>query len=752
MLRSLRALSALPLAATLALSTPAAAQYAFSSSEAAFDSTFAATPIALTGAVIDEGGAPISGATLTAIGWGFAAGNNGLSAASNAAGAFTFGSLARRSVLLRVEHPGYYTEIVAIDLHRPLAEASTDAGDIVLTLQKPGRARLIFGGDSMFGRRFTDSDEDGIQGEAGDLIRPTTRAGDATSVMRYLADALGAADYSLVNLETPVTAYPEVPHPYKSFTFSTHPETLAGLLSAGVDGVSLGNNHVYDYLEPGLLDTLIETSDAGLDWCGAGLTESEAEASMIYRTVGNGVQVALQGFDLIVNDGTTEPAYALVARDPPHAKAGALEMSAANITTFLTTAAPTRLAIPVLHGGGEYSDYPTSLVRSRMVQAAQGGATVVVAHHPHEVQGVGLLQTPGGPRFVLMSLGNLVFDQDVFETFQSYIAMVDLDQTAPGVGQVRKIQLVPFHIEGYVPKPVAGEHLARIGRHVGHLSTTLPAAADGMTGAVVFPAGNRIVVAGGPAGYSTTDTVTNLSAALTGGATGALEYQRLDPADMLAHVQTSTPRLCEVGRELGIYGDFEDLDVDAQYGEGFMWDQSSVRSLENSVTRSGNGAMVFLRLGSSTSTASTFMKNRVRFTPGKALTLRGFLKGSNAGQTQVQVYWYTEGGTSISNSTVYTRAAGTYDWEPFSVDLTAPANAGSVRAYYRASPPASGEANTFLDDVALIQWEQSIADASPGWALPSPNAWSFLRCSGGGGSSVDISLTHRLFAPAPMVP
>lgn len=746
------ALTALPLAAALTLAPPAAAQYAFTTSEASFDSTFAATPIALTGAVVDEGGAPISGATVTAIGWGVAAGNHGLSAGTSAAGTFTLASLDRRSVLLRVEHPGYYTEIVAIDLHRPLAEASTDTGDIVLTLQKPGRARLIFGGDSMFGRRFSDSDEDGIQGEAGDLIRPTTRAGDATGVMRYLADALGAADYSLVNLETPVTAFPEVPHPYKTYTFSSHPETLAGLLSAGVDGVSLGNNHVYDYMEPGLLDTLIETSDAGLDWCGAGLSESEAEASMIYRTVGDGVQVALQGFDLIVNDGTTEPAYALVARDPPNAKAGALEMSSANISGFLGAAAPSRLAIPVLHGGTEYSDYPSSLVRSRMVQAAQGGATLVVAHHPHEVQGVGFLQTAGGPRFVLMSLGNLVFDQDVFETFPSYIAMVDLDQSAPGVGQVRKIQLVPFHIEGYVPKLVAGEQLSRIGRHVGHLSTTLPAAADGMTGAVVFPAGNRIVVASGPSGYSTTDTVTNLSAPLTGGATGTLEYQRLDPADMLAHVQTSAPSLCEVGRELGTYGDFEDLDADHQYGEGFMWDQSNVRFMENSVTRSGNGAMVFLRLGSSTSSVSTFMKNRIRFTPGKALTLRGFLKGSNAGQLQIQIYWYTDGGASISNSYVYTRPAGTYDWEQFSVNLTPPANAGSVRAYYRASAPASGEANTFLDDVALIQWEQSVTDASAGWALPSPNAWSFLRCSRGGGGSVNIALTHRLFEPAPMVP
>ena len=86
----------------------------------------------------------------------------------------------------------------------------------------------------------------------------------------------------------------------------------------------------------------------------------------------------------------------------------------------------------MLHGGFEYSDYPSLGMRLRFTQLIQQGADLVVAHHPHTVQGVGIVHAGGQPHYVLMSLGNFLFDQDVFETFQSYLAAVDVDEVAPG--------------------------------------------------------------------------------------------------------------------------------------------------------------------------------------------------------------------------------------------------------------------------------------------------------------------------------
>ena len=743
------------------LAAPGSAHgYAFDASEASFDATYAATAIGLAGLVVDEAGVPVSGAQITAIGWGAAAANAGASTSSAASGAFAMASLSRRSILLKVEHPGYYTEIVPVDLQRPLAQAQADAGIVVLTQKKAGRARLVFGGDTMFGRRFVDADGDGTEGEVGDLIQPATRAEDAKALLRFLQHTLSAGDYTQINLECPVTSDPATPHPYKSYTFFSYPETIEALPYAGIDAVSLGNNHMYDYLEAGVEDTLAAVPAAGLDWFGAGMNEAAAQGTTTYRTIGGGVDVALLGFSQLVNDGTTLAEYALVARDAPDEKGGALLMSTTNLDDFTAAEVADRLAIPVLHGGSEYSDYPTASMRSRFIQLIQQGAGLVVAHHPHTIHGVGLYDAGDGPRYALLSLGNLLFDQDVFETFQSYVAVVDVDQAAPGVNEVHRVQLVPFHAEGYVPKLVGGAWLARAGRQVGHLSTTLPAsgtaggAADGLTGATVFPAGSRIVAASDPSQYLISDAAEALTAPVAALSTGALDYARTGAADMLAGVQTSAPMSCEVGREIGIYGDFEDDDVDDLFHEGELWSQSSARYLQNSVVRSGVGAAVLLRSKSNTTSASLYTTHRARFAPGAKLTLRGYAKGSNAGQLRIEIFWYTSGGSSISSSFVYTRSAGTYDWERFSINLTPPAGAGSVRAYYRGYAPASGEAATFLDDIALIEWEHSTPDASAGFPLATPNAWSFLRCTTTNAalSSVNLTLTHRSYALATTTP
>ncbi|AUX46219.1 carbohydrate-binding protein [Sorangium cellulosum] len=740
-------------------SADAAAAYRFEASEAAFDATYAATPIDLTGVVVDEAGSPIAGAEVTAIGWGSGAVNDGEIAFTDAEGAFTLATLARRSVLLRVEIDGYYSEIVPADLHRPLAEPRADTGAIVLTAQRLGRARILVGGDTMFGRRFVDSDEDGVEGEDGDLIRPATREADASAVLTFLRDVLSSADYTQVNLECPVTDNPATAHPHKSYTFFSYPETVRALALAGVDGVSLGNNHMYDYMEGGVSDTLVNVPNAGLDWFGAGLDETMAKGTVLYRTI-RGVDVVFQGFNQLVNDGSTLPEYTLTASDGPPPKAGALALTATGVKDFMTADATGRFAIPVLHGGSEYSDYPTSAMRRRFTQLVQLGAGVVVAHHPHTVHGVGLYDAGAGPRFVFMSLGNMVFDQDIFETYQSYVAVLDIDEAADGSRAVHRVQLIPFQNEGYVPKLVSGAWLARTGRHVGHLSTTLPAAgaageaADGLTGAVVFPSGPRVAAVSAAAQYKASDQAETRTVPLASRSTGPLAHVRSSAADSLAGLRTSAAASCDYGREIMLYGDFEDSDVDDAFHEGSMWSLSEFRTVQNSVVRSGTGAMVFLRKSTSTSDVSTYMNNRIKFEPGRKLTLSGYLKGDNAGQHRIQVYWYTSGGTSLSNTTVVTRAAGTYTWERFTADLTPPSNAGSVRVYFRAAPPASGEATTYLDDVSLIEWEGTVADASAGLALATPNDWSFVRCTAASSSlaSLGVTTTHRTYTLAPSTP
>ena len=71
----------------------------------------------------------------------------------------------------------------------------------------------------------------------------------------------------------------------KAFTFSANPENVKYLKELGVDVAGLANNHVFDYGEQGLLDTLATLEAAKIPYVGAGHDIKEA-ASPVYVKAG----------------------------------------------------------------------------------------------------------------------------------------------------------------------------------------------------------------------------------------------------------------------------------------------------------------------------------------------------------------------------------------------------------------------------------------------------------------------------------
>jgi poly-gamma-glutamate capsule biosynthesis protein CapA/YwtB (metallophosphatase superfamily) len=686
----------------------------FEASEAAFVAAYAATPIALHGRVLDDDGVPLAGAAIS-----LAIANLARTTTSDAEGRFELAGLERHASLLRVQAAGAYDELLPADLQRPLADGAVDLGDVRLTARRPGRARLIFGGDAMFGRRFV---EDG-------LIRDGSRRADAGALLAFLADTLAAADYTVVNLESTVTDDPATPHPTKSFVFHSHPETIFALPDVGVDAVGLGNNHVYDYLEAGIADTLANVAATGIPGFGAGTSETDARATRVDVHVGGDVALALQGFDHIVTDGSSQARYRLTAHDAPGEKGGALELRDANLADYFASAPAGALAIPVLHAGVEYARAPNAALRARFVGLAQAGAAIVVASHPHTTQGVGVVDTDGGPVFALLSLGNLIFDQDVFETFQGYLAVVDVED-----GRVCRVQLVPFHAEGYVPSLLAGDAVVRAARRIAHLSSLLPGD-DGLRGALVLARGGRIEAFAGEVASEDHEE----SVALAANAPFEIVRKDGDADDGLADVLAPAGVRCFVGRELLRYGGFEDEDVDADVGEAARWDQTSSHHVEASVVHRGGGAAVLLRSSANSSSSLMPFTNRVAIDPARAHSLIGFVRGAGAGTFTVELAAFDDDGTRLATPVVWKRAPGSYDWQRFAVDVDAllPAGTASLRPQLRATPPGSGEAATFVDDLALVEWSEAATQ------LPAPDEWSFVRCD----AATTVTLVHRRFVP-----
>jgi len=107
---------------------------------------------------------------------------------------------------------------------------------------------------------------------------------------RGVRPVLKGADLALANLEGPITVRGTAAKA-KRFTFRTPPSRVAMLSRAGLDGFGLANNHIMDFGEAGLADTLASLAKGGLCAAGAGRDAVAARRAAWFSA--GGIPVAL---------------------------------------------------------------------------------------------------------------------------------------------------------------------------------------------------------------------------------------------------------------------------------------------------------------------------------------------------------------------------------------------------------------------------------------------------------------------------
>lgn len=116
--------------------------------------------------------------------------------------------------------------------------------------------RLILGGDVMLGR----------------IIKKAILRFGHDYPLGQTASLLRDADLTIVNLECAITARHEHwPGARKAFYFGAPLQAVDTLDDAGIDLVSLANNHVLDFSIKGLMDTLRHLRKHGICHAGAGV-------------------------------------------------------------------------------------------------------------------------------------------------------------------------------------------------------------------------------------------------------------------------------------------------------------------------------------------------------------------------------------------------------------------------------------------------------------------------------------------------
>lgn len=247
-----------------------------------------------------------------------------------------------------------------------------------------GSVTLAFAGDVHFTGRT-----------ARLLSDPATAFGPVAAVLK-------SADFTAVNLETAVTSG-GAPQP-KTYHFRTGPAAFTALRDAGVDLVTMANNHVLDYGQAGLADTLAAARAARFPYVGIGTDAAAAWAP--YVTTVKGTRIAIVGVSQVA-----ELASSWVATDSRPGEANAIDLA----RTLKAVRAARRLTptvIVFMHWGteGEACPDPSQLSLARRLAAA--GASIIIGAHAHMLQGSGWL----GRTFVAYGMGNFLWWENSYST------------------------------------------------------------------------------------------------------------------------------------------------------------------------------------------------------------------------------------------------------------------------------------------------------------------------------------------------
>jgi len=298
--------------------------------------------------------------------------------------------------------------------------------DQVITTEKPKEpvsTQLVAVGDIMLSRHV------------GTKIR---QANDTTLPFKYTADILKSGDIVFANLESPF--YDQGEPVTEGMVFKAEPNTIEGLIFAGIDIVSLANNHFGNQGNKGMVYTFNWLKGHNILYSGAGELISEAKKCTPIEK--NGIKFCFLSYVDMTATGTPD-IYTADDKYPglnPFYDGTNIESDIANAKK------ESDVVIVSFHWGTEYqlkqNDRQVSIGRS----AIDAGASLVIGHHPHVVEPYE--QYKNG--YIFYSLGNFIFDQMWSEeTKKGEIATINFKDK-----EIESVKVTPITIFDYnQPRP-----------------------------------------------------------------------------------------------------------------------------------------------------------------------------------------------------------------------------------------------------------------------------------------------------------
>lgn len=253
---------------------------------------------------------------------------------------------------------------------------------------------------------------------------------------------LSRAPIGLANLEGPLARRAQKQE--RNFTYRVNPKLTRAMLKAGINVVTLANNHLLDCGREGVLETLQALADAGVAAIGAGVNKPAAHAPVISQA--GSMRVGLLGYYWNHRTSARGP-WPGSAMDPPEDLAVDIAALKGKVDRIVAT----------FHWGVPYVREPSEADRAKARFAVDCGADMVIGHHPHVVQPFEVYRG----RAIFYSVGNFTFGSGNSRA-ESLLLAVRFEKTKTVV------QVYPVYVKNrdprvaYQPKILRGSGAERV--------------------------------------------------------------------------------------------------------------------------------------------------------------------------------------------------------------------------------------------------------------------------------------------------
>jgi len=237
--------------------------------------------------------------------------------------------------------------------------------------------------------------------------------GDVESLFgKEVCQLFADADFSIANLEGPLTDS-ELKQDKDGPNIKAPKSTIMGIKKLGLSAVALANNHITDYLQSGIDDTIDALQKADIKYVGI--------VGKGFPVTGKFMSLDLNGYKVCIYN-VSETFFCSPTKD----------MAGANVYDEWIVLNEIKelkrkhdFLIVIYHGSAEYFPYPTPQTKTRFHRMADCGADFITAQHTHCI---GCEEWYDGS-YLLYGQGNFLFArQKSLITKQGLVTVITINE------------------------------------------------------------------------------------------------------------------------------------------------------------------------------------------------------------------------------------------------------------------------------------------------------------------------------------